>query len=965
WEHERDHYLDELMGLEGRGRFQSACAGCIQTQPAYRCKDCVHGALWCQDCVVHEHRLNPLHVVEKWNGMFFEKTSLRSLGLRVRLGHAPGRYCKTKKQGNKDFVVIHTNRIHTINLEFCRCTDVKWHTQLLRYGWYPSTPTKPQTCATMEVLRQFHYMNLQGKLSAFSFYRALEYMSDSTGLHPPPDRLPAFVLMVRQWRHLKLLKRAGRAYDPDGVNATQPGELAMQCRACPIPGVNLPTGWENTPPDKVWKYMLTLAMDANFRLKSKLRGLVTDPSLSPGWAYFVDHVPYSKFVAEAADDEDVSTRSCVGFQALLNMLTKSSKGLRATGMGAVSCARHQLFRPQGMGDLQKGERYANMDFIFASSVGKVGLGLKMIALSYDVGCHWIKRAFIRLPLLPERVRVAFKKLPGSHGAAIYLQALVPKFHLQSHNEKCHSAFSFNFARGGGRTDGEGVERNWAELNGQAASTAEMLPGHRWETLDDCCGWANWRKTMGLGNLLLKRLILAIGLAVETRNDFRRFHTSLQTENPTELAAMEAELAAWEIDHDKPDPYLLPKSNVTLERLRLVMAEEEKLRAEVGTSLMYDVSAGSFLLLALDIQKTQQAIRTEAKGKRNSTLLQTTSIVERRTTLVKRVHRFREIQKLYMPKFDPLSHADLTAAPCQIEDCVLYLPSELSASDRRKFCPNGLPDLEDRIRYAEACDSLENLRHHLRTRSFANRFKVANTTGQINNTRAREAQARIDDKVHTFAVQYRRARAALLVLRAGKDKRWQDKLAPLLQSDVRALNERELTQQEKDEMRSAAASVGEGHRKPSWIWYTGVRQEELDDPMTRKALRVEWAKAGARGDRWEEEVVTLDGEMGRVLEYCGWKHDWWKCQTQRRLPDLQLERDKTLREGLSAYAEQQAHMESTLASIWEQKWMTVRVRAAPIVEGNTPGELLEDDDVMDTDETIELIDDYNDEPELDY
>lgn len=39
------------------------------------------------------------------------------------------------------------------------------------------------------------------------------------------------------------------------------------------------------------------------------------------------------------------------------MLTKKSKGLRATGMAAVSCARHQLFRPLGLGDLQKGERY--------------------------------------------------------------------------------------------------------------------------------------------------------------------------------------------------------------------------------------------------------------------------------------------------------------------------------------------------------------------------------------------------------------------------------------------------------------------------------------------------------------------------------------------------------------------------------------------------------------------------------
>lgn len=48
--------------------------------------------------------------------------------------------------------------------------------------------------------------------------------------------------------------------------------------------------------------------------------------------------------------------SCVGFQALLNMLTKKSKGLRATGLAVVSCARHQLFRRLGVGDLQKGER---------------------------------------------------------------------------------------------------------------------------------------------------------------------------------------------------------------------------------------------------------------------------------------------------------------------------------------------------------------------------------------------------------------------------------------------------------------------------------------------------------------------------------------------------------------------------------------------------------------------------------
>lgn len=125
--------------------------------------------------------------------------------------------------------------------------------------------------------------------------------------------------------------------------------------------------------------------------------------------------------------------------------------------------------------------------------------------------------------------------------------------------------------------------------------------------------------------------------------------------------------------------------------------------------------------------------------------------------------------------------------------------------------------------------------------------------------------------------------------------------------------------------------------------------------------MEWAKAGARGDRWEEEVSTLDGEMGRVLMYCGWKHDWWKGQLQRRLPKLQEPRHKTLREGLAAYAEQQAYMESALATTWEEKWREVRMRALPIVEGNTPDELLEVQDIGT--ETIETIEWNDDEDEL--
>ena len=55
------------------------------------------------------------------------------------------------------------------------------------------------------------------------------------------------MLVVCQWRHLKLLKRSGRGHDPAGVNETKQGECAVLCPACPQPGINLPENWEDTP----------------------------------------------------------------------------------------------------------------------------------------------------------------------------------------------------------------------------------------------------------------------------------------------------------------------------------------------------------------------------------------------------------------------------------------------------------------------------------------------------------------------------------------------------------------------------------------------------------------------------------------------------------------------------------------------------------------------------------------------
>ena len=50
-----------------------------------------------------------------------------------------------------------------------------------------------------------------------------------------------------------MCKRAGRGHDPDGVNATKVGELALECPACPHPGKNLPDNWQTSAKQQVSK----------------------------------------------------------------------------------------------------------------------------------------------------------------------------------------------------------------------------------------------------------------------------------------------------------------------------------------------------------------------------------------------------------------------------------------------------------------------------------------------------------------------------------------------------------------------------------------------------------------------------------------------------------------------------------------------------------------------------------------
>lgn len=230
-----------------------------------------------------------------------------------------------------------------------------------------------------------------------------------------------------------------------------------------------------------------------------------DPGLGTGLGSFLEDSPYRRYLLTKTDQKEMS--SCTGLSALDHANSKYSKGYATTGAGIVVCARHEFIQRNGVGDLQKGERwvtsaiffysqaysfysYANMDYIFASVLRHYSKKLFKV-VSYDIACQWSIHLLERLEALPAHVR---PEIPEGT-----LKYAIPKLHIYSHKQPCQTDFSLNLLPGAGRTDGEAIERTHANTGPVCNSTKQMGPGARHDTMD--CHWNhwNWQKFIGMGS----------------------------------------------------------------------------------------------------------------------------------------------------------------------------------------------------------------------------------------------------------------------------------------------------------------------------------------------------------------------------------------------------------------------------------------------------------------------------------
>ncbi|KAJ7030155.1 hypothetical protein C8F04DRAFT_1187110 [Mycena alexandri] len=885
-------FADEILRVEGRGDYCSQCT-CIVTT------------------------LSTL-------------LSLWALGLRIQLGHKRGEPCpetvaRTKEdwdhihqieQKGGTFCVVDDKVVHEVGLDFCTCgMAADRAVQLLRARLFPSTTTRPSSAATFRVLRRFHKLSFEAKCSAYEFYNALARETNNTGNFQPRNRYSEFLRMTREWRHVQEMKCFGRVHLILGLRNIPAGVCALLYPACPQPGKNLDADgeWKKVPPSKRFLYALFVAIDANFRMKRKqVSSEESDPDLNKGSAFFSEVHEYMAHVGAHREMEQEKSH-CVSHDAV-DQPNREARGTASSGIGTVDCARHNMKRPNGVGDLQKGERYINMDYMFWKSLEGYD-DLVQLVVSYDIVCQWRINIWRRLaeyqPVLRRNARTGQR----------YYMWLIPKFHLPAHIEACNILYSFNLTPYVGQTDGEAPERGWANANPLAASTKEMGPGSRRDTLDDHFNDWNHQKIIALGTVMLERVQKAVGEMVDKQRELVEVEASL----PTDLVAL------WRVS--------MELSFVGVLRRKSPGAVEGDRSGDVRG----DLHAYEMLAMGMQLEQQQRELAADIVALKNhASDGQKTTVLERGNKLRRKIASWVKLQTDFQPDVKALRTADddARAAAARMQPAVgipvhaleLWLPSKQARTPGASLKLTHAR-YEFDMREAQAHEALDEVRNLLLLRTHQYKLKdMGKESGVAGHTRQRTAIELLDERARRAADEYRAAYRALSSLAPKlQETKWYLVLKPLASEDVRGMPRALFSDPEKKKRgkrkRGAPELVAPPPKEMSWIWRTGVSSlaaaastsEEAVIKATNESLRVEWAKTRARAARWTEEVDLLEEEMCRILVFLEWKATWWRSLKGRREDVVQ---DRELTDGFNAYAERQAVIQETMKGRFEDNWKDV-------------------------------------------
>ncbi|KAI0056526.1 hypothetical protein BV25DRAFT_1977834 [Artomyces pyxidatus] len=901
-----------------------------------RCVDCFHCTPVCKQCLCTSHAAMPFHRVEEWAEpkCFWERTTLSKAGLRVELGHG-GKACPVRgADGYRYMTIVHSRGIEKMDVGFCLCaapgnsvaeTEPR---QLMAFGLFPASWKRPLTAFAINMFKDYKLLHLQSQITAGDFVRFLERSTDNVEPDTVANRTREFMTAYREYSYLVATKRAGVKPGKDMVA----GSLAVLCPACPQPDVNMSMVWSTRGTGLMYLDALYHTIDGNFKQSQREKPLdANDFPLTEGAAYFANGSDFKLLQKRLPPHKDEVT-TCHKFGAM----GYGGYWGKISGTLGLFCARHMFAIPGGGVDLQKGERFANVDFAMMSGLQR-WMHLRMHVSGYDINCQYRINFKPRIEWMLDHGIVGMNSIKWA--LFPYTVAAVGKFHLPAHMAACRFKFSFNFLRGMGMTDGEAPERNWAQLNNIGRSTREMTSGHRQDTINEHHSDINVRKVHSMAKDLAKKHEQANAQRVQVEDILVLVNTNVGDES---RKAWKVELADWEekvVDIANHEHLANPfEPDKTKGECREGVDRGDEGGCRSGA---HEVSRRTRLrprvLMKNRAELLDQMANHEVVG-------DGLSVVEGHRRFL---DRWEEWKTLYQTYGMPLINAATTESGAGSEEPMLTTVDESELADEGAGGGNGdddeggehkkmwdevssivinLPstysprvvgapvlkgavDVECELRKSQARDALDELRGHLTTAYAFKKLTEQRVTGEIHNTRANNIARRKRKNIDRAAMRYRLARKAMVRLGLDLKPKGDKGFKVLKPTDVKAF----ITQEDLEGMVNSK-------KHASWIWtdftFLDLSTSQAVREFCEDAVKVMWFRMTALHKRWDEQGRLVNEEMCRTLRFFHVYQGFWHKRAASE--------EEAGRRGAAAYARKQAYRYTRL---WDRAWERFKGKVA--------------------------------------
>ncbi|KAJ3717417.1 hypothetical protein C8R42DRAFT_566472, partial [Lentinula raphanica] len=868
----------------------------------------------CRSCWIRAHRNQPLHWAHVWNSErgYFQRhiisTVLGSGAYGIPLGH-DGDLCPRASRPLHMTLVDNETGVHATKVAFCGCSDSNKWRQLMDADFFPATVAEPQTAFTFGTLRHWQLMTLQSKITAYDYIRALRRKTDNVFTGNVPDVYKQFQFVSRIWPLLEAEKRFGRLHG-SGMNEKYPrrptNNLMVYCPACPEGDVNMEPGWEKTPQHLMHLHTIYDTIDGNSKTGNYEKN--NDPhdvSLFAGRAYMPEQARHEHYL-QTVPQLQKEKATCNHLKVENSANRAKFKNMSVTGNVNVQCSH--IFVCSSV-DMKGGENHATVD---------LGVKLRIESCRFDKD-QQPPRVFSYDNMCSLAVHIVKRWLLYHQDDADVVEKArwtIPACHVKNHHEGCDYLYCYMYKMCMGHFHGETAEYGWAIFNAIGPSVLQMSNGHRIDTLIMHYGDWNWRKVVGLAQQLLKDLNDAKVKYVEKRDFFAGL-----------CVLFESQVLEWNSMDRSPcvDPKskrsvvsIYSHNNQKAPTLKAIvdkeMSSSDTLSVSSGNVKLGAVAA--WLMEGLRLFQLQNRI---SKMARTSTSLPSKSLTAQRSKLAADLDAWRKLQKRYMGCISSrLSQEPDKQHP---EEQRLLLPSDFTATERQTLCLLPLATKQVQMLEAALGETISNLQTTVKNLSSAFERKIKDARGQDANTKSITGIRKIKSKRNDLMGDYNVFRGALkaldnldevkifflmwppLELKDTFRKSTEQRRTP---GDSRVLegNLWGMTSAGHSSWAARTASVHQPELKvksvfepahevsehadqpgvdaDGWIWSAGrmknMSMQEIEQ-WEQINNRIQWARAEADFERWQEEVEKKHGDFMRVIRASAYARDAWTILAQ--------------------------------------------------------------------------------------